>query len=467
MSGSPGTQGVDSTFLGGFRVLRIYFFIPEMSQTYSCRRWSQLRNVPTLGKMSENFNACVPVYWDTVRDRYPLELKHPAHNRQWIWVIQSTHASRGRISEFECIVRHECMVGYKVWHYVLDWKQLKSDDSDFTKSNSIPYNLASPSVAICPYFVCWHVCLRGTPPSDTVLHHRKILGRAKIMQYACFNVKVILEIYMASVDFNHPIHIKTCKLQSAYIRQAKRINKFVTCSINSLHWLMFNKSSSSQALRSRHFILEKSLSPLRIAGQAKNNQEIFSIIKKSIRYHTMTIGKAFRFTPYGFIETINAWFRIDSENPFLKSSFILPARLQTRSHVALVAGCARNWRAICPSLGNWIACLLHQQSESMSLFATCGMSLYSSNSFRNSTSGIVTLSVGFLPDSTAWRLAVLFICKLHDASFLRGGSATSFTSSLSISFQSLFHTTRTTDRISRLNFATLKRSWSGKLKSRS
>jgi hypothetical protein len=44
----------------------------------------------------------------------------------------------------------------------------------------------------------------------------------------------------------------------------------------------------------------------------------------------------------GFMDTINAWFNVDYDDHFFKSSCILPARLKTPSHATLVAGCARN-----------------------------------------------------------------------------------------------------------------------------
>jgi hypothetical protein len=70
--------------------------------------------------------TCVPVYWDTFKGRYPLELRLPAHTREWIWVMGSTQSNLSRTSEFECIVRHsaevwhECGVRHKVRHGVLE-----------------------------------------------------------------------------------------------------------------------------------------------------------------------------------------------------------------------------------------------------------------------------------------------------------------------------------------------------------
>jgi hypothetical protein len=38
----------------------------------------------------------------------------------------------------------------------------------------------------CPYFVCWQVCLRGTPPSGIVLHHREIQIHAEMFAICMF-----------------------------------------------------------------------------------------------------------------------------------------------------------------------------------------------------------------------------------------------------------------------------------------
>jgi hypothetical protein len=212
-----------NVFIGISSPSNIFFSYPTCPKPTTLEGEVNWELLPlSIGEMSEIFNARVPVYWDTVRDRYPLELKPPAHSREWIWVIQSTQASRGRVSEVEFTVRHGCDTNA--------WWDTKWDTM---YRNKINY---SRMILILPNPILSHITWQN-PPSHSArnlcvdmcasrAHHPRALcfitGKSsvvrKCLQYACFNVKVIFGINMASVNFNHRFHIKACWLQSACIR---------------------------------------------------------------------------------------------------------------------------------------------------------------------------------------------------------------------------------------------------------